>query len=208
MAAAGAAMSAKAAAETRKEAGRRVSAELARQEGYTKAGKLQLAETMSTLTPSSVQAETAEGAARYEQSYKEAQRQSGYQTVVEKETPETVQAGTEMSKDVKNVLKAQYMGLNEWAIRNLIRMRQAQQNIRTNAAMAQESARVLPFELQGAQVAGEDWQTAGTITSGLGQLVGTYGAMSGSSAAAPQVEVGGVPVDYNAAYYGQFAGQV
>jgi hypothetical protein len=74
-------------------------------------------------------------------------------------------------------------GLSDWQLNDMIRNMNTNAQLNITSRKAQNSANILPYELQDAQYAGDGLRSAGGIMSGLGAMLGLYGALKGIGAA-------------------------
>jgi len=155
-----------------------VDAEIERQRGYQKEGQAVLAQSMAQSTrggaEETMEASTKERKAAYDEA--QAQKMSQYGPTDRAQTPETV-TGREMRQEQSDITRAAYMSGYDWITRQRIKDIMAARRLGVTQQLASESAGLLPYDLQGAQYAGQGLQTASTVLGGVGSLTGTLGAL-------------------------------
>jgi len=186
-----------------------VDAEIERQRGYQKEGQAVLAQSMAQSTRGGAE-ETMEASAKERKAaYDEAQAQkmSQYGPTDRAQTPETV-TGREMRQEQSDITRAAYMSGYDWITRQRIKDIMAARRLGVTQQLASESAGLLPYDLQGAQYAGQGLSSLGTVLGGLGSAVGMLGALSSSSSSKADKTDTNFEGDIDPGHFNQFEGFV
>lgn len=170
-----------------------VQAEIKRQRGYRDEAMQAYQQSLEQSGADVAQQQTEQGEAARAAAYKRLESiplaaPSNTQAPVESTT-----AGRVAGAQERNLAGAQanYMGLSEWQLQQLIKNMRARQRLGLIGTVSADSAGVNPYEIQNASHAGDTLGGIGTALGAAGSLLGSYGALSAPATAATRVPIRG-----------------
>lgn len=160
-----------------------VTNELAEQQQYANKGRNIFEQSLTASSPATAQTQIQQGQQKAMSDYQRLQsldlNASGKATPFQTDsTALNVDTGR---TSLSNTAQSKLQGYSEWDLQQQIKDLQAKGQLGVLSTNAQNTASLLPYQLQAAQHAGDTWSGIGSLLSAAGGVTDAFGALGGSA---------------------------